>query len=183
MAQLWLRNSFNKSCVRQTSFHSAFIFRRPLMQNCRTPRHCLICSNTGTMIALRRAYSSRPLFVHSLQASFSSMLKFFGGRPMGAAGISFAIAICDRLFADSTVVRAVVVRRPVRCGCRRKIKIRTALPRNSAAGMRTPVRLLLSTGYLTAARKYNCREAVDEKHGLHHNRQSQPNSHQFPHMH
>jgi hypothetical protein len=44
----WRCQIFSRLCVRQRRVHSPLTFLRPRSRNCRKPRACLICPNTGS---------------------------------------------------------------------------------------------------------------------------------------
>ena len=53
---LWAdRNSLSRLWPVQMSSHSRFTFSSPRSRNCRKPRACLICPNTGSTVSIRNA--------------------------------------------------------------------------------------------------------------------------------
>ncbi len=73
--------------------HSCCTAIRPRRRNCRKPRACLICPNTGSTIAFRHAYTARPFMVRSFRAIRSRRVRFAGGRPRGA-GACHSVCFC-----------------------------------------------------------------------------------------
>src|SRR5271166_3025868 len=98
------RNSLSKLWVRQISFHSARTFCKPRSRNRRNPRHSLICPNTGSTIALRIRYRSRPASVFNFcftcssnEASALDSLASSSAALLGSPCFCFPVATCKSI--------------------------------------------------------------------------------------
>src|ERR1039458_3011066 len=98
------RNSLSKLWVRHISFHSARTFCKPRSRNRRNPRHSLICPNTGSTIALRLRYSSRPASVFSFcfmgssnEASAVDSVASSSAAWLGSPCFCFPVATCKSI--------------------------------------------------------------------------------------
>src|SRR5712691_4213927 len=74
-------------CVRHTRAHSARTLSIPRNRNCRNPRACLICPNTGSTITLRAAYTALPAWVFNLRRMRSTRVAPLGSGPRGQGSL------------------------------------------------------------------------------------------------
>jgi hypothetical protein len=77
----------------QISAHSPRTFSSPRKRNCRNPRACLICPNTGSTMNFRVAYTAAPTRVCSFRSICSTRLAPFGNGP-GLQGLRLSLCFC-----------------------------------------------------------------------------------------
>src|ERR1700719_1375832 len=76
-----------------SSAHSPRTFSSPRKRNCRNPRSCLICPNTGSTMNFRVAYTAAPTLVCSFRSIRSTRLAPFGNGP-GLQGSRRSLCFC-----------------------------------------------------------------------------------------
>ena len=74
----------------QIRAHSPRTFSSPRNRNCRNPRSCLICPNTGSTINFRVAYTAAPAWVSSFRCICSTRLAPFDNGP-GLQGLRLSL--------------------------------------------------------------------------------------------
>jgi len=97
-----LRQSFNRLCVVQRSFHSLAHACSPRRMNRSQPRPSLICPNTGSTVWPRVLYKRRPRFVSSARSIRSRAVRRLGIRPRGAGCSRWAFRCFQSLFVATS---------------------------------------------------------------------------------